>query len=247
MFPHADGVAPSPFISYDENGDNRRFEFLCKHRRPLGKGKDAVHKEYRHPYLVSILIGKEAQDVVFLHGTGGCNHFIAAGTGEVDMLPCHGTVAVDHFHEGIIGLFLSDGRCIITVKGKAGAQPFPVSHVGCKAYDTSALCIGSFQVFRMVDFHIIVNVILLPAQAGHVHHFHGRHAYIFIDLLQKSFRFRTGNAKSDHNLPDSPFLLFCYAVHNAGAQKAPDGQDMIIGHGAEKAADSLQYPVTYIE
>ena len=154
--------------------------------------------------------------MVFLHGTGRRYHFIAAGAGEVNVLPRHGPVAVNHLHEGVVGLLLADGRRVVAVKGKACAQPFPVSHVGRQPHDAPPFGVGRLKVFGMVDFHIIVNMVLLPAEAGHVKHFHGRHAYVLIHLLQQFFRFRTGDAKSDHNLPDSAFLLFCYAVHNAG-------------------------------
>ena len=97
-----------------------------------------------------------------------------------------------------------------------------------KADDSLFLSVCFFQVLGMIDLHEIINMRFFFAEPRHIHHFHGGHTDMFINLLQQLLGFRARDLKAGHDLLQTPVSLFGYAVHNAGAQKAPYRQDSFI-------------------
>ena len=133
------------------------------------------------------------------------------------------------------------------MKRKTGTEPFPVPHMRRQTDDTLPFGIRRLQVLRMIDLHVVIDVILFLTEARHVHHFHRGHADVLVDLVKELLCFLSADAHAPHHLLDPAVSLLGYAVHDAWPQNAADGQDPIIGHPAQQVTDALQESISYIE
>ena len=153
----------------------------------------------------AVLVGQETQEFLALQGTGSDDHFIAAA-GE-DFQSHVLTVFVEQARYGVVGLVLDDRRRRIAVDGQ-GAEPFPVAHVGCEDDDAFAFLHGFVQAFRMVQCHIVPDI--LRIEIGRIEDFHERLAEIAEDVGHDAFRFFTAALHAALYLENTAFALLLH-------------------------------------